>query len=112
MDGRDLPEKFQRDAPVIRDDDAIEETEGLPEAGGRLDMEHFSESPGGIPRLPEEGLDLREHLNQLECELIKQALDECNGVVAHAANLLHMRRTTLVEKLRKYGLRSEETSTI
>lgn len=100
VDGADLPEKFQQhisseekrfgDAPM---------PVALPESNG-------------LARLPAEGLDLREHLNDLECELIRQALDECNGVVAHAANLLRMRRTTLVEKLRKYGLRSEEPSII
>jgi sigma-54 specific flagellar transcriptional regulator A len=31
-------------------------------------------------------------------------IDECNGVVAHAAKLLNMRRTTLVEKLKKFDL--------
>jgi sigma-54 specific flagellar transcriptional regulator A len=36
--------------------------------------------------------------------LIRQALDVTGGVVAHAAKLLRMQRTTLVEKLRKYGL--------
>ncbi|MFI3119017.1 MAG: helix-turn-helix domain-containing protein [Methylococcaceae bacterium] len=36
--------------------------------------------------------------------MIRQALNECNGVVAHAAKRLNMRRTTLVEKLRKYDL--------
>jgi len=36
--------------------------------------------------------------------LIKQALDDSDGVVAHAAKRLQMRRTTLVEKMRKYGL--------
>jgi sigma-54 specific flagellar transcriptional regulator A len=51
--------------------------------------------------LPEQGIDLKEYLTDLENELIRQALDECNGVVAHAAKLLNMRRTTLVEKLRK-----------
>ena len=30
-----------------------------------------------------------------------------NGVVAHAATLLNLRRTTLVEKLRKYGIERE-----
>jgi sigma-54 specific flagellar transcriptional regulator A len=40
----------------------------------------------------------------MEVSLIRQALDEADGVVAHAAKLLNMRRTTLVEKLRKYGL--------
>jgi sigma-54 specific flagellar transcriptional regulator A len=36
----------------------------------------------------------------------RHALDITDGVVAHAAKLLHMQRTTLVEKLRKYGLQS------
>jgi sigma-54 specific flagellar transcriptional regulator A len=62
-------------------------------------------------RLPREGLDLKEHISSMECKLIKQALDEADGVVAHAAKRLKMRRTTLVEKLRKYGLQRNETVT-
>jgi len=65
--------------------------------------------PLSLPRLPREGLDIKEHLNNLEYTLIKQALDEAGGVVAHAAERLRMRRTTLVEKLRKYGLNRSET---
>jgi sigma-54 dependent transcriptional regulator, flagellar regulatory protein len=62
-------------------------------------------------RLPREGLDLKEHINNLEYSLIKQALDEADGVVAHAASRLKLRRTTLVEKMRKYGLqRSDEVT--
>ncbi len=57
-----------------------------------------------IDHLPGEGLDLREHLNRVESELIKKALNEANGVISHAAKLLKMRRTTLAEKIRKYGL--------
>jgi sigma-54 specific flagellar transcriptional regulator A len=57
-------------------------------------------------RLPGEGIDLKQHLSDVECSLIKQALDESGGVVAHAAKRLRLRRTTLVEKLRKYGLNS------
>ncbi len=53
--------------------------------------------------LPPEGLDLKHYLTRLELDLIRQALDESNGVVARAARLLHMRRTTLVEKLRKHS---------
>lgn len=63
--------------------------------------------------LPREGIDLREHLNSLESMLIQQALDEAGGVVAHAAKRLKMGRTTLVEKMRKFGLtRREEVSAI
>ena len=61
--------------------------------------------------LPPEGLDLKEYLGGLEQTLIQQALDECAGVVARAAERLRIRRTTLVEKMRKYGLgRANESS--
>ncbi len=42
--------------------------------------------------------------------LIQQALDDAGGVVARAAERLRIRRTTLVEKMRKYGMsrRDEE----
>ena len=54
--------------------------------------------------LPPQGIDLRGHMANIELELIRAALAQCNGVVAHAAPLLGLRRTTLVEKLRKYGI--------
>ena len=54
--------------------------------------------------LPREGLNLRDHLTRLERVLIKQALDEADGVVAHAAKRLCMGRTTLVEKMKKLGI--------
>ena len=57
-----------------------------------------------IPTLPPEGLDLREHLQSIERALVQQALARANGVVAHAARLLSLRRTTLVERLRKLDL--------
>jgi sigma-54 specific flagellar transcriptional regulator A len=62
-------------------------------------------------RLQEESLDLKKHLGELEVTLIRQALDEADGVVAHAAKLLKMRRTTLVEKMRKYGIGRSEDAT-
>ena len=71
----------------------------------------FEVAESGDFRLPVNGLDLKEQLNNLEVALIRKALEEADGVVAHAAKLLKMRRTTLVEKLKKYGLqRSSETS--
>ncbi len=51
--------------------------------------------------LPESGIDLRAHLAAIERRLIEQALDRSGGTVAHAARLLNLRRTTLVEKMRK-----------
>lgn len=97
VDLKDLPEKFR--------------------SGIDLDFENESQDPDGVislepsigseqsaARLPEGGVDLKAHLNNLELALIRQALSESGGVVAHAAKRLKMRRTTLVEKLRKFGL--------
>ncbi len=58
----------------------------------------------GLPRIPPGGLDLKSYIAEMEIALIRQALEEANGVVAHAAKLLGLRRTTLAEKMRKYGL--------
>lgn len=55
--------------------------------------------------LPRDGLDLKAHLNALERAFIEQALEEANGVVAHASKRLRMGRTTLVEKMRKHGIK-------
>jgi sigma-54 specific flagellar transcriptional regulator A len=62
-------------------------------------------------QLPAEGLDLRAYLTAIERALIEQALASANGTVAHAARLLNLRRTTLVEKLRKLGIGTAESLT-
>ena len=62
-------------------------------------------------RLPAAGLDLRAFLTSIERRLIEQALESANGTVAHAARLLNLRRTTLVEKLRKLGIGTAESLT-
>ncbi|NTS75347.1 sigma-54-dependent Fis family transcriptional regulator [Catenovulum sp. SM1970] len=57
-----------------------------------------------IAYLPEEGINLKEYLADLEIDLINQALIMHTGVVARAAEVLGIRRTTLVEKMKKYGI--------
>ena len=61
--------------------------------------------------LPVEGLDLKDYLANLEQGLIQQALDDAGGVVARAAERLRIRRTTLVEKMRKYGMNRRDDET-
>ena len=63
--------------------------------------------PQSAVRLTAEGLDLRDYLAGVEINLIRQALASADGVVARAAKSLRLQRTTLVEKLRKYGLGAE-----
>jgi sigma-54 specific flagellar transcriptional regulator A len=57
------------------------------------------------------GFDLKNHLGEIEQDCIKQALAISDGVVARAAKLLNLRRTTLVEKMRKYHLERDESMT-
>jgi sigma-54 specific flagellar transcriptional regulator A len=54
-----------------------------------------------VDDLPFAGLDLKSHLARIEACFIRQALQASHGKVAEAARLLHLRRTTLVEKIRK-----------
>lgn len=82
----DLPPKYQ--------------SEGTPLAGGRVATDEL---------LPEQGMDLKQHLFGIEYELISQAMEQSGHVVAHAAQRLGMRRTTLVEKLRKFNLDKKPT---
>jgi sigma-54 specific flagellar transcriptional regulator A len=63
-----------------------------------------SELPDMPQSLPPEGVNLKELLAELEVNLINQALDAQGGVVSRAADMLGMRRTTLVEKMRKYNM--------
>jgi sigma-54 specific flagellar transcriptional regulator A len=62
------------------------------------------ESASVVDVLPNDGLNLKEYLADLEVSMINQALEKNDWVVARSAELLGMRRTTLVEKMRKYNL--------
>ncbi len=53
---------------------------------------------------PAEGLPLKDYLEQIEMSLIRRALHDANGVIAHAAEKLQVRRTTLAEKMKRYGI--------
>ncbi|HSH43688.1 MAG TPA: sigma-54 dependent transcriptional regulator, partial [Arenicellales bacterium] len=72
---------------------------------GGLEPQASSEPPDFHP----EGLDLKRYLADVERSLIQRALNEAGGVVAHAAELLKLRRTTLVEKMRKYDMSAAGT---
>jgi len=54
--------------------------------------------------LPDEGMDLSAYLSSLERDLIKRALDRTRGNRNEASEVLHIKRTTLVEKMKRLGL--------
>jgi len=58
----------------------------------------------GMLELPDQDFDMKAYIEKVETSLIRQALSKSNQVVARAATLLSIRRTTLVEKMRKYGI--------
>jgi two-component system, NtrC family, response regulator AtoC len=51
--------------------------------------------------LPEEGLDLERFVANVERELIQRSLERTGGNKGQAAKLLNLKRTTLVEKLKR-----------
>ena len=94
VDVKNLPRKYLTDEVDFTFDpvEAIESSSG----GSAEDVAAL--------RLMNGGIDMKQYITDIEISLIEQALNESNNVVARAANLLHMRRTTLVEKMRKYEI--------
>lgn len=91
---KELPQKYRH---VEVEDEFLESEDTATQVRGLAGVD----SPA---LLPINGIDLKEYLASLEKSLIRQALDESSGVVARAAERLRIRRTTLVEKVRKYDL--------
>ena len=60
----------------------------------------------GMPHLPPEGLSLKDRLAEIERNIIEQALERSQGNVSRTAKLLNLQRTTLIEKINKYELRT------
>jgi len=54
-----------------------------------------------------EPIDLKDLIERMEQERIQSALEAAQGVISEAARLLTLKRTTLIEKMRKYGVGSQ-----
>ncbi len=116
----DLPAKYQSSelavaarptdiAPLSAEDDAltVAEEEDLSAL--------FAPAPSSpvappTPTFIDEPIYVKEHMAEVERALIISALDQTDWVNAHAAKLLSLQRTTLVEKMRKYDIQRESQS--
>lgn len=92
----------------------------LPVSGGTFDefssdtadmtapnaAEQISFLSEALPVLPPEGLSLKHRLAEIERDLIAQALSRTKGNVSQTARILNVQRTTLIEKIQKFGLRA------
>lgn len=101
VDLKDLPSEYQHADGI--------ESYPKPLLAERRQQQEKTESIATAPaaplaNLPESGVNLKEFVAKLEISYIEQALAEEDWVVARAAKRLGMRRTTLVEKMRKYDL--------
>ena len=54
--------------------------------------------------LPEGGIDLQQHVHDIERELIRRSLERTGGNKHKAAQLLNIKRTTLIEKAKRLEL--------
>ncbi|MEJ2197035.1 MAG: sigma-54 dependent transcriptional regulator [Desulfuromonadales bacterium] len=85
---------------ALTDGNVIDRKDLPPQIAGTLNEK------GLLPALhiPEEGLDLTETMAHLERHLIQQAMERSQSIKARAASLLNINRTTLVEKIKRYGM--------
>jgi sigma-54 specific flagellar transcriptional regulator A len=98
---KQLPSRYQRSsgppAPARNEQIAPLDTQLSPDP--RHALQHQ-----GTNALPDAGVNLKQHLVGIERTLVVDALDQSRWVVAKAAKLLGLQRTTLVEKMRKLGI--------
>lgn len=106
VDVNDLPIKYRHiDVPEYCVDISEEQQERDALASIFTDDEPIEIPEMRFPsELPPEGVNLKDLLAELEIDMIRQALEQQDNVVARAAEMLGIRRTTLVEKMRKYGM--------
>lgn len=88
VDSKDLPARYQDG--------------GAPDVSDRTARRIANAA--AADELSGDGFDMKKYLTNIEISLIQQALSKTNNVVARAATMLNMRRTTLVEKMRKYDI--------
>ncbi len=106
VDVNDLPRKYRYiDVPEYSVEISEEQQERDALASIFSDDEPIEIPETRFPsELPPEGVNLKDLLAELEIDMIRQALEQQDNVVARAAEMLGIRRTTLVEKMRKYGM--------
>jgi len=92
---------------AVQDEPSLPAVAAVADIGqSRNDVEDIILLAQGGAVLPPEGLSLKERMAQIERAYIEQALDRADGNVSKTARLLNLQRTTLIEKIDKYRLRS------
>ncbi len=90
-------------------ENAVERALAFSQGRGQIDVQDFSpdiqNQPASAepiePWLPDEGLDLERYMSGVELALIRRSLERTRGNKRQAAQLLNLKRTTLIEKLKR-----------
>lgn len=64
------------------------------------------------PALDDAGFDLKQYLAEIERQYIAAALAKAEGVIADAARLLSMQRTTFIEKMKRLDVQKDDRLTV
>jgi DNA-binding NtrC family response regulator len=96
---RQLENAIERAVALSGGRDVIDDRDLPPEIQSAV-----AEAPPAAPEFPEDGLDLPAYLGTIERDLIARALERTQGNRNRAADLLRIKRTTLVEKLKRLGV--------
>ena len=103
---RQLRNAMER-AAVFSGSGALVKLEHLPEEI-KQQANLFQLPTGFVPRLiPDEGIDFTDVVSQVERELLVQTLEKTGGNKMRAAKLLNIKRTTLIEKLKRLQIETE-----
>jgi len=73
-------------------------------------LQASSPPPPAAPQIPPQGLNFRDVVDQFESDLILQALEITQGNKNRAAQLIQMNRTTMLEKMKKKGVKFDGAS--
>jgi len=97
---RELENVIER-AVTLTSDEYIEDSELPPDIRG------IAVQAGSAP-MSDNGTDFTKEVENFETALIKSAMKKAGGVKSKAAELLNIKRTTLVEKAKRLGIKDEE----
>ncbi|MDQ1330580.1 MAG: Acetoacetate metabolism regulatory protein atoC, partial [Thermodesulfobacteriota bacterium] len=74
---------------------------GMDDLPEHIRPEEPAVAPDEVPRIPDKISSLDSAVKDFERRLIVEALEKCDGIKSKAAKLLNIKRTTLVEKMKK-----------
>ncbi len=85
----------------------ILDADGVDQLLGRAPIRTAAVAALAAPLMPEpldRPIDLKAQVESMELDRIRIALERAEGVISEAARMLTLKRTTLIEKMRKYGV--------